>query len=202
LLAGIAEAQADVAGGDQEQPSVYAGPPEFKKFEVAGHRFRVPTEYLTASSDQERGVFQIAPHWPTLDSPRTDKPQPRDRKDFDTLQVTVRSWSEKDYQRRFESRREELEHLLSRSRASQIKLEAVHGLVRAQGKSFLYTKEPLRIGKVEQPVRIICGSPNCWINYMPLAGVGVEIRFDKSILPRWRRLVRQVTDLIFEYRGE
>lgn len=68
---------ASMPSADNTNRSIRGGePPEFKTFEVAGYRFKVLYDYLTASSDQERDVLQIAPHWPTLDSPRTDKPQP------------------------------------------------------------------------------------------------------------------------------
>ena len=178
----------------------YGGPPEYKVFEVAGHRFRVPYDYLTASSDQERGVFQIAPHWPTLDSPRTDKPQPRHRDDFDTLLVTVRAWPKDDYERRMNDVLEDVRRMNESEAKSSEGIDRVYGLMRSN--SFLYSPVPVRIGRVEQFIRIICGSTDCWIKYAPLPKISVEIEFAKTILSDWRKLVRRVNALLMEYKKE
>jgi hypothetical protein len=68
-------------------------------FEVAGHRFRVPYGYSRGSSEEE-SHFQMSVLWPTLDPYGSDKPQPRHREDFDTLQVTVSRFE--DFERRVE----------------------------------------------------------------------------------------------------
>jgi hypothetical protein len=206
--------QAEPESGDEgERPGWaqrlydYSGPPEYKVFEVAGHRFRVPYEYLTASSDQERGVFQIAPHWPTLDSPRTDKPQPRHREDFDTLQVTVSRFDN------YELRQQIIQRRIAKVEAaifdSDRDVDRAGDLVRVRGERIWITPDPIVLGTIEQRVQVVCDPEapkdkigNCRVSYMPFRGIEAQIKFDRQLFGVWREIVGEIHGMLTEYKEQ
>jgi hypothetical protein len=191
------------SGDDGERPGWaqrlydYSGPPEYKVFEVAGHRFRVPYEYAIGSSESD-DHFQIVPYWPTLDPYGSDKPQPRHRADFDTLQVTVAPFE--DHERRFDLINSRIARAKSALSDGESSVSRVRSLVRVQGTQVYVLLDPVVLGKIKQPVQIVCISNGCRISYMPFTRTEVEIQFQKTLLPQWRTVVQRITQLLNKYR--
>lgn len=196
----------DAEQNDGETPEwaqkLYGDPPEFKVFEVAGHRFRVPRVYAPGSREGEN-VFQITPHWPTLDPSWGDKPdQPTHRENFDTLQVTVRGLSDEQYVQRLEGQKLYTNEVRQLEIESPGSAEQVHGLWHIKDQSHYVSAAPVKVWAVPQQVVIRCGSVNCYVGYTPLENVGVHIRFAHTILPNWEKLIERVNRLLKGFKEE
>lgn len=195
---------------DHEPPEwaqeVYADPPAFKTFEVAGHRFRIPYDY-SRQSDEGDGKFQMSVLWPTLDPYWTDKPQPRNREDFDTLQVTVRAlesyaW----YQAGIWDRIADVEMAVERG---QELIQRRADLTRVEGGHFWVTMRPIILADREQVIKIPCDPDanesrvgRCRVNYIAFGEIKVQIKFDRKLFDDWRTIVNRVHNLLAEFRRD
>jgi hypothetical protein len=200
------------SGDDAERPGWaqrlydYSGPPEYKVFEVAGHRFRVPYGYSRGSSEEE-SHFQMSVLWPTLDPYGSDKPQPRHREDFDTLQVTVSRFDN------YELRQQIIQRRIAKVEAaifdSDRDVDRAGDLVRVRGERIWITPDPIVLGTIEQRVQVVCDPEapkdkigNCRVSYMPFRGIEAQIKFDRQLFGVWREIVGEIHGMLTEYKEQ
>jgi hypothetical protein len=204
-LASAGGNQAESGSGDEgERPGWaqrlydYGGPPEYKVFEVAGHRFKVPYDYSPGSSEED-DHFQMTPFWPTLDPSWAGKPQPRHLEEFDTLQVTVSRFE--DFERRVELIDSRIAKVRRAMRNQESKVERIASLLRIKGSPIFVCLDRVVLGRVEQPVQIVCDSKECTMSYMPFTMVEVQIIFDRQLLPDWRAITDRINSLLVSFKG-